>query len=508
MKDKIRLLHGSLTILTKVEAGAEEALRAELKRVNQFSDSFFAGWPDVYFARWAMLHQKKSTYLLFAVDFARADSKGARLSKDALDREFITRFIEVLIARGDRTFDTLYAHCVGYPPRGIEKREGEAVLEFLMGHHFPYTGRHIDFAYRVASPGELVLAERVRTEVDGVRHRNEAKLPTRREVKPEEACQDGARFHAHCREKLSFASCDVEQRRQKLKAAELAAAWATVTYGLGIGLLGGAGVAMVGGLALLGFRNPGRMVAVYSSLAGAGGVWGLSSWLRSWLRAPTPVRPVRDPPGWVEKPVQNPMVHVVDIKRGREWLVKLALKVVNLRAKRYRAGLNVLRTIHLARWVITRTEEGCQLVFLSNYDGSWDAYIGDFVDLLSRFLNAAWFNTLGYPKTWLWFLRGGAEDIEAFRCWIREHEVGTELWYQHGVKTLSINNIHNDLQLCGLLSEEKLSKEDYGRLVVLLRTGLCLTQERMRTPFSALKFIQQHHKGLPQEESRTWTSRS
>lgn len=498
MKHGTRLLHGSLTVLTKVRDGAEVLLREELKKVEEVSASFFAGWPDVYFARWALLDHKPPTYLLFAVDFARPASRGERLGKDELVKEFINRFLEVLIEREDRTFDAIYAHCEGYPQRGIEKGERDKVSGFLVRNQHPYTGRHIDFAYRVASPDDLSLAARVRTTVDEYRRENGANLSTRLEVKPEEARQAGAQFHAACRTQLSSSRelepDDAEQRRQKSWAAEVAAARATVAYGLGIGLLSVVGGAVLVVSVLLNFRNLGRMVA-------AGGVLGLSTWVRSWLRAPTPVhsvpRSVR-----LEEPVQNPMVHVVEIKPGREWLVSLTLRVVNLRAKRYRAGLNVLRTIHFARWVITHTDQGCQLLFLSNYDGSWDAYIGDFVDLLSLFLNAAWFNTRGYPKTWL-IIKGGAEDIEAFRCWIREHEVETNVWYQGGNTTLSINNIHNDLQLCRILSEKTLSAEDEARLGILLRTGLCLTQQRMRTPISAGAVLWKHYKGLHHQETRT-----
>jgi hypothetical protein len=230
------------------------------------------------------------------------------------------------------------------------------------------------------------------------------------------------------------------------------------------------------------FHSAQHRPTAWSALALGLGVVGASVLVDAAMflrKPPSPSTLPPPPPAWADCEVQNPMTHVVAIKPGwiREGFLRLALHLVNLRARRYMTGLNVIRSIHFARWVIVRTRRGKQLLFLSNYDGSWMSYIADFIDLLSPFLNAAWRNTEGYPRTWL-LLKGGAEDNERFTQWIRRCEVRTHVWYcAH--KDLSVNNLHNDLLLYDLLSRERLEPQDEARLLVLLRTGLCLTRERI-----------------------------
>ena len=52
---------------------------------------------------------------------------------------------------------------------------------------------------------------------------------------------------------------------------------------------------------------------------------------------------------------------------------------------------------------------GDQLVFFSNYDGSWESYLEDFITKAHKGQTAAWSNGRGFPPT-RYLINGGAED--------------------------------------------------------------------------------------------------
>ena len=67
-------------------------------------------------------------------------------------------------------------------------------------------------------------------------------------------------------------------------------------------------------------------------------------------------------------------------------------------------------------------------MFCSNYDGSLESYMDDFINKVAFGLNVVFSNGIGYPKTnWLFFQ--GAKDEQKFKYFIRRHELPTEVWY-------------------------------------------------------------------------------
>ncbi len=62
-----------------------------------------------------------------------------------------------------------------------------------------------------------------------------------------------------------------------------------------------------------------------------------------------------------------------------------------------RGSLGNISSIHFARWVLI--DEGRRLLFFSNYDGSWEKHLGDFIDKAAVGLTSVWSNTEGFPKT-------------------------------------------------------------------------------------------------------------
>ena len=90
------------------------------------------------------------------------------------------------------------------------------------------------------------------------------------------------------------------------------------------------------------------------------------------------------------------------------------------------ADLAGVKTIHFARWVFL--DDKRRLIFASNYDGSLETYMGDFIDKVAWGLNAIFSNGIGYPRTnWLFF--DGAKNEEAFKHYIHTHQLPAHVWY-------------------------------------------------------------------------------
>jgi hypothetical protein len=105
--------------------------------------------------------------------------------------------------------------------------------------------------------------------------------------------------------------------------------------------------------------------------------------------------------------------------------------------------LGPIDTIHCARWV--RIDKGDRLLFFSNYDGSWESYLGEFVDKLSLWLTAVWSNTHEFPTTTNLF-RDGARDEEWFKRWTRKNQLYTHVWYAAYPNT-SVQNVNESAAL-------------------------------------------------------------
>jgi hypothetical protein len=83
-----------------------------------------------------------------------------------------------------------------------------------------------------------------------------------------------------------------------------------------------------------------------------------------------------------------------------------------------------------------------RLLFFSNYDGSWESYLGDFIDKASLGLSAVWSNTEGFPRT-RWLIKEGSRDEERFKRWTRDHQLPTPIWYS-AYPDRSVQNVLDD----------------------------------------------------------------
>ncbi|MDX1991384.1 MAG: hypothetical protein SF029_03290 [bacterium] len=145
---------------------------------------------------------------------------------------------------------------------------------------------------------------------------------------------------------------------------------------------------------------------------------------------------------------QNQLTVISRIKPGiREWFrVRFALLLINMIAKHFqtKGSLGGIPTIHFAHWSII--DRGRWLLFISNYDGSWDSYIGDFSDKAAPGLDLVWRSAPDYPAK-------GAIDLEPFKKVIRLNQVKTQAFYS-AYPNSTVINILNDRALTRALDRD------------------------------------------------------
>jgi hypothetical protein len=104
------------------------------------------------------------------------------------------------------------------------------------------------------------------------------------------------------------------------------------------------------------------------------------------------------------------------------WVLNFSTRQIYTRGRLARVG-----TIHFARWVFM--DDRRRLLFASNYDGSLDSYMDDFINKVAYGLNLVFSNGVGYPRT-NFLLCGGAQYEQTFKYFLRRHEVPTQVWYK------------------------------------------------------------------------------
>lgn len=96
------------------------------------------------------------------------------------------------------------------------------------------------------------------------------------------------------------------------------------------------------------------------------------------------------------------------------------------------SGLLGLKLIHFARWVMIRREQWPDLgqgkqsltndymLFLSNFNGTWDQYIDAFADGIPGGLDLFWYTSTGYPHS---------IPIARFKDYIGYNQIATNYYY-------------------------------------------------------------------------------
>ena len=150
---------------------------------------------------------------------------------------------------------------------------------------------------------------------------------------------------------------------------------------------------------------------------------------------------------------QNQFTQIVVMKPGlvrqlnfRIWMLRTKVLASYMFVK---GKLLNIPTIHFARWVLFDNKK--HVLFFSNFDGSWQQYLGDFIDQSGWGLSGIFSNTVNFPTT-RFMITGGAYDEEHFLAWSRSTQIPTHVWYS-AYPHLSIQNIINNTRIRNELHE-------------------------------------------------------
>ena len=105
--------------------------------------------------------------------------------------------------------------------------------------------------------------------------------------------------------------------------------------------------------------------------------------------------------------------------------------------------LEGIGTIHFARFLHTNGRS--RMMFLSDYDGSWDRYLTDFLTLGDRAVVPIWGSCRGCPKT-RWMFGTTAGFARRFLALTRRYQAPAPLWYS-AVPDLSVSNMLNNARI-------------------------------------------------------------
>jgi hypothetical protein len=121
-----------------------------------------------------------------------------------------------------------------------------------------------------------------------------------------------------------------------------------------------------------------------------------------------------------------------------------------------RGRLARVTTIHFARWVFLDGKK--RVLFASNYDGSLESYMDDFINKVAFGLNIVFSNGLGYPRT-NWLITDGAKDEQKFKDFLRRHQLPTQVWYNAYPGLTALDRKRNTLIREGLYQSSMTDSE-------------------------------------------------
>jgi hypothetical protein len=364
--------------------------------------------------------------------------------------------VEQLIAVARNELDIVYASCEGYPG---PKADAAQVREYFFAHDIA------PFVFYCGAPGLTVAAventaklrEKLRIRLDALLRHGTAETP-----------------ESLCRE-LRPRPPEIASRELPPLAPSLSEYALRLRVLAWIGVVASPFAAMMAiayfAAALLGASSDLAFAAALLPLVFLAGVVLLvetADARRAAREGSSPARDFSNVRLVEDLAVQNALSHCVVVKSGVVrflalrfvfWAIEQRVHLVD----RHTGALGGIASIHFARWV--PLDGGDRLLFLSDYDGSWESYLAEFVDRAAKGLTSIWSNTVGFPETRLLVFRG-ARDVERFKRWTRDQQIETPIWYS-AYPERTIANIQNDLRVAQLLSTEKPPRDETSWLRLL-----------------------------------------
>ena len=87
------------------------------------------------------------------------------------------------------------------------------------------------------------------------------------------------------------------------------------------------------------------------------------------------------------------------------------------------------RADHPLRPLGTARRQAAHVFFASNYDGSLESYMDDFINKVAWGINVVFGNGVGFPRV-SWLFSGGAKFEQKYKRYLRRHQVPTAVWYK------------------------------------------------------------------------------
>jgi len=337
----------------------------------------------------------------------------------------VEEHLEELVDIAPAGLDRVLGHCEGYPAHGGVAREDR--LAFLAERAVKAGAMYVNTVGRTLAQvrGEARLRDEIQAFLDSGDFEG---------VEPE-AARAAIRRFVEARDDLRWALEPTPSPGTLARAADLVQA--------------------------LGF--PLELLALAPVIVPALPVWALALRLHE-LRDRSPTIPPSDAhdrelAALEDFTAQNPFSAVGNRKPGLTRLVTAAgiLRLVDYGARYIfnNGSLTGVKTIHFARWVFL--DDTKRLIFASNYDGSLESYMDDFINQVWWGLNAVFSNGVGFPRT-SWLVFGGSQNEQPFKDYLRRREVPTQVWYS-AYNELTAINIDNNAQIRAGLSG-KMSREE------------------------------------------------
>ena len=169
-----------------------------------------------------------------------------------------------------------------------------------------------------------------------------------------------------------------------------------------------------------------------------------------------------------DRDVTNQFTAMASRKPGlvRLWTLMGILASVDYAARHIvrRGRLGRIRSIHFARWVLLDGRN--RGVFFSNYDGTVESYMDDFINKAGFGLNAIFCNAIGYPRT-NWLVRDGCADEQKYRNFLRRHTLPSQVWYK-AYPGLTAIDLERNRRIREGLESSSMSEQETREWVALL----------------------------------------
>ena len=166
--------------------------------------------------------------------------------------------------------------------------------------------------------------------------------------------------------------------------------------------------------------------------------------------------------------VSNQFSIMGSIKPGsvRLWTAIFVLRAVDYFARHIynRGRFARIRTIHFARWVFL--DDRKRMAFFSDYDGSFESYMDDFINKVGFGLNVVFSNFIGYRRT-NWLIFDGCADEPKHKELERHHTIPTQAWYK-AYPGLTTVDLERNIRIRQGLESPSLSDQEAREWVALL----------------------------------------